>query len=221
MLKAIIPARSGSMRVKNKNIRPFADSNLLTIKIEQLKQIKRLDGIIVNSNDDEILDIAKSLGVETVKRDAFYASNSVSINDVYVNQAENCNSDYIMHCTCTNPLLEIKTINEMIDFFFENQDKYKSVNSAHQIKEFMWLDGAPINYKVEKMPRSQDLPDILGLNFAVNILSKESLIENRNVISTKPYLYKISDIEAVDVDWEVDFEFAEFLYRKYRMKSNV
>jgi len=221
MLKAIIPARSGSMRVKNKNIRPFADSNLLTIKIEQLKQVKRLDGIIVNSNDEEILEIARKCGVETVKRDDYYASNSVSINDVYVNQAENCDADYIMHCTCTNPLLGVKTIDEMIDFFFEHEKEYKSVNSAHQIKEFMWLDGQPINYKVEKMPRSQDLPDILGLNFAVNILSKDALIENRNVISTKPYLYKISDIEAIDVDWEVDFEFAEFMYKKYRMGVNV
>lgn len=220
MLKAIIMARSGSMRVKNKNIRPFADSNLLTIKIEQLKQVKRLDGIIVNSNDDKILDIAKMCDVETVKRDEYYASNSVSINEVYVNQAENCDSDYIMHCTCTNPLLEVNTINDMIDFFFEHEKEYKSVNSAHQIKEFMWLDGKPINYQVEKMPRSQDLPDILGLNFAVNVLSKAALIENRNVISKKPYLYKISDIEAIDVDWEVDFEFAEFMYKKYRMNNN-
>ncbi len=217
MLKAIIPARSGSTRVKNKNIRKFADSNLLEIKIRQLKEVKRLDGIIVNSNDDEILDIAKSCGVETVKRDSYFASNSVSINDVYVNQAEHCDSDYIMHCTCTNPLLEVETINKIIDFFFENENKYNSVNSAHLIKEFMWLNSKPINYKVEHMPRSQDLPDILGLNFAVNILSKKSLIENRNVIATRPYLYKISSLEAVDVDWEIDFEFAEFAYRKYRM----
>ena len=37
MIKVLIPVRAGSVRVKNKNIKPFADSNLLTIKVEQMK----------------------------------------------------------------------------------------------------------------------------------------------------------------------------------------
>lgn len=78
--KAIIMVRSGSTRVPNKNIRPFAGTNLLSIKIEQLKRIGELDGIIVNSNDEGMLQIAKEHGVEAVKRELYYASNSVSVN---------------------------------------------------------------------------------------------------------------------------------------------
>lgn len=214
-IKAIIPVRSGSTRVKNKNIRPFAGSNLLSIKIKQLQEVKILDGIIVNSNDDEMLDIAKQLGVETVKRNDYYATNSVSINEVYKNQAENCNADYIVHCTVTNPLIKTNTYYELINFFMEND--YKSVNSAHHIKEFMWLNNKPLNYEVANMPRSQDLPNILGLNFAINVISKKEMIKCQNVISSKPYLYPINDIEAIDIDEEIDFEFAEFMYKKYRM----
>ena len=65
-IKGLIPVRSGSTRVLNKNIRPFANSNLLKIKIEQLQRISRLDGIIVNSNSDEMLDMARTMGVEAV-----------------------------------------------------------------------------------------------------------------------------------------------------------
>ena len=50
--KALIPVRSGSVRVENKNIRPFAGSNLLEVKIRQLLSVKELDGIVVNSNSD-------------------------------------------------------------------------------------------------------------------------------------------------------------------------
>ena len=214
-LKAIIPVRSGSTRVKNKNIRPFAGDSLLAIKIKQLKRIKEIDDVIVNSNSDEMLEIAKSLGATVVKRDDYFASNSVSINEVYKNQAENCDSDYIIHCTVTNPLIKDETIVKMIDKFFEIKDEYHSINSAHNIKEFMWLDNKPINYEVAKMPRSQDLPNILGLNFAVNILSREQMIKSANVVSDKPYIYPISDIEATDKDYEIDFEFAEFMYKKY------
>ena len=67
-IKALIAARSGSMRVKNKNIRPFAGSTLLEVKIEQLLRISQLDGIVVNSNDEEILGIAQKYGVEKIKK---------------------------------------------------------------------------------------------------------------------------------------------------------
>lgn len=214
MLKAVILARSGSTRVKNKNIRPFCGSSLLEIKIQQLQRINNIDGIIVNSNDDSILDIAKKYNVEAIKRDPYFASNSVSINDVYVNMAENCNSDYIVMCNCTNPLISDTSISNIIDFYFKNENSYGSVNSANMVKEFMWLDGNPINYTLDKMPRSQDLPNILALNFAVNIISKERLLKEKNVVSSNPFLYEIPSDESVDVDWEVDFDFAEFLYNK-------
>ena len=73
-IKALVAVRSGSQRVQNKNIRPFADSSLLEIKLSQLKRIQNLDGIIVNSNDDSMLKIAADMGCETVKRDEVYAS---------------------------------------------------------------------------------------------------------------------------------------------------
>lgn len=62
-VEALIAVRSGSQRVVNKNIRPFAWSDLLTLKIEHLKNVKNLDGIIVNSNDNKMLEIANKLGV--------------------------------------------------------------------------------------------------------------------------------------------------------------
>lgn len=43
IITAVIPARAGSRRLKNKNILPFADSNLLIHKIRQLKKVKGVD----------------------------------------------------------------------------------------------------------------------------------------------------------------------------------
>ena len=102
ILKALIPVRSGSKRVANKNIRPFAGSNLLEVKIKQLQRIKELDGIVVNSNDDEMLAIARDLGCEAVKRDEYYAGDNVT-NEMYKNIAENCKSDIIMYTNVTSP----------------------------------------------------------------------------------------------------------------------
>lgn len=216
IIKALVAVRSGSTRVVNKNIRPFAGSTLLDLKLEQLKRIPNLDGIVVNSNSDEMLDIAKSHGVSTIKRDEYYASNSVSMSDVYKNMAENMDCDVIAYINVTNPLLKDETIIKAIDTYKKLvlSGMFDSLNSAHLIKEFMFKDNLPINYDLRHQPRSQDLPDIAALNFAINIISRETMIQNRNVVGDKPNIFIIDEVEATDIDNLIDFEFAEFVYRK-------
>lgn len=215
-IKALVAVRSGSVRVANKNMRLFAGSTLLEVKLRQLKRIPNLDGIIVNSNDDEMLALAASLGCETVKRDQYYASNSVSMSDVYRNMAENCDCDVIAYINCTNPLLKDQTIINAIEAYKEMvaSEKFDSLNSAHLIKEFMFKDNLPINYDLRHQPRSQDLPDIAALNFAISIISREKMIECKNVVGYAPNIYIIDEVEATDIDNPIDFEFAEFVYSK-------
>lgn len=213
-IKALVAVRSGSVRVENKNIRPFAGSTLLEIKLNQLKRIPLLDGIVVNSNDDVMLKIAHDMGCETVKRDPKYASNDVSMSDVYVNMAQNIDTDVIIYTNVTNPLIKDETINRAIDTFMMRNEDFDSVNTAHLIKEFLFLDHKPINYDLANQPRSQDLPDIMALNFAVSILTRETMINNKNVVGTRPYLFCIDEVEATDIDNMIDFEFAEFQYLK-------
>lgn len=210
-IKALVAVRSGSMRVQNKNIRPFAGSTLLERKLKQLKRITTLDGVIVNSNDDTMLEIARNLGCETVRRDQYYASNQVSMSDVYANMAENCDADVIVYANVTNPLLKDETLYQAIEQYKANIGKYDSLNSAHLIKEFLFLDNKPINYDLKNQPRSQDLPDIAALNFAISILPKQKMIECKNVVGDKPFIYLIDEVEATDIDNPIDFEFAEFV----------
>lgn len=212
-IKALVAVRSGSMRVQNKNIRPFAGSTLLEVKLEQLKRIKGLDGIIVNSNDDTMLEIAARMGCETVKRDQYYASNTVSMSDVYKNMAENCDCDVIAYINVTNPLIKDETLEKAIEAY-KNMAEYDSLNSAHLVKEFMFLDNVPVNYDLKKQPRSQDLPDYYALNFAISIISREKMIACKNVVGDKPWIYGIDEIEATDIDNPIDFEFAEFVFKK-------
>jgi len=213
-IKALVAVRSGSERVLNKNLRPFAGSNLLELKLKQLKTIKELDGIIVNSNDDRMLEIADKLGVETVKRDPLYATGSVSMSDVYKNMAENFNADIVMYANVTNPLVNTESYVNGLKTFLDIRDRFDSLNSAHLVKEFMFLDNLPINYELEHQPRSQDLPNIYALNFAFSILTKKDMIKYTNVVGRTPYMYELTEAESVDIDTEFDFEIAEFLYKK-------
>lgn len=213
-IKALVAVRSGSTRVLNKNLRPFAGSNLLEIKLKQLKRIPELDGIVVNSNDDMMLKIAEENGCIAVKREPYYASNTVSMSEVYRNMAQNVDADTIAYINVTNPLLQDETISRAITTYYDNIGKYDSLNSAHLIKEFLFKDNLPINYDLRNQPRSQDLPDISALNFAINILSRDVMIENKNVVGVKPNIYIIDEVEATDIDNQIDFDFAEFVYKQ-------
>lgn len=58
-ITAVIPIRSGSQRVKDKNLRPFAGTTLMENKVEMLLNVPELDSIIVNTNSNEAIEIIK------------------------------------------------------------------------------------------------------------------------------------------------------------------
>ena len=113
------------------------------------------------------------------------------MSDVYRNMAENVDADVIAYINVTNPLIKDVTIIEAIEKYKEiiANGNFDSLNSAHLIKEFMFVDNKPINYDLKNQPRSQDLPDIAALNFAVSIVSKEKMISCKNVVGDKPYIH--------------------------------
>lgn len=56
-ITAVIPIRAGSQRVKNKNLRAFADTNLMELKINTLLRVPELTSIVVNTNSDLAIEI--------------------------------------------------------------------------------------------------------------------------------------------------------------------
>src|SRR3989344_9700203 len=214
-IKALVPVRSGSTRVPNKNIRPFADSTLLDIKIQQLLRVPSLDGIVVNSNDDEMLQMASKYdGVELAKRDENFASNTVFMTDVFENMAENFPGDVVVYCTVTYPLFGPETIEKVIAEYLERGAQYDSVAPVSRIKQFLYHEKRPLNFDPMKFPRSQDLPGIVALHWGAPVIARDLMIERKNPIGANPHLYELTEIEALDVDTLFDFEVAEYLYKK-------
>ena len=71
-----------------------------------------------------------------------------------------------------------------------------------------------MNYDPAHAPNSQDLPNVVALNFGVTVVRKEDLIRNCNIIGKKPQFVVTDEIEAVDIDTPLDFYIAEQLYKK-------
>ena len=212
---AVVPVRKGSVRVKNKNLKPFADSTLLEIKINQLRKVFEIDDIVVSSDCEKMLSIATSLGVQTHIRDEYFASSEASNSEFFENLAKSIDADYIMYSPVTCPLISLETYNDCLSRFKRNE-KIKNLVTVSNVKHHMWLNGEPLNYNITKSPNSQDLPDIYAVTYGICIISKQDMIKYRNVVTENPTFKVLDEIESVDIDTEFDFMVAETIYQKLR-----
>ena len=113
-LVTVLTIRKGSQRVKNKNFKPFYKKSLLAYKIEVLKKINGIDEIIINTDSEDAIKMAKDYGVNFHKRDPYYASSECPNSEFWGHIAENTKSEYILFTHCTNPLIKRDTYESMI-----------------------------------------------------------------------------------------------------------
>lgn len=219
-LSAVIPVRAGSSRIKNKNIRAFANSNLLEIKIKQLQKIKRIDQIVVSSDSDIMLEIAKKNGAIPQKRPAeFCDEKSKSFNEVVEYIAKNeIATEYMMWAPCVCPLIRIDTIEHGLDIFYEYVISDKcladSVVTAKLLKEYIFDENGPVNFSIEHHVPSQKLPNWHVITNGFFIAKRSDMQKWKFVYGPNPILCEINKDEAIDIDDADDFIMAELLYKK-------
>ena len=136
---ALIAVRGGSSRVPKKNIRSFAGSSLLKIKVEQALKIKSIDKVIVSSDSEEMLNIALSLGAIPIKRPSKYCSNFVPMKEVYKHLAESIDGDHIVYLHVTSPLLKTSTLETSIEIYKKLEKKYSSLASVEHLMKYIWF----------------------------------------------------------------------------------
>lgn len=204
---AVIPVREGSRRLKNKNIAPFAGTNLLINKIEQLKKVSEIDNIVVSSDSDIMLQMAKSQGVLIHKRSIeFCDEKTKTFGEVVAHICENVPGDDIVWATCTAPLVFPKHYREAIGLYREALIKgYDSLVSMERFKRYLWDDNGPVNYELgKKHVPSQQLKPLYFCTDGILIAPREKMIEWNYFHGTNPYRYILDKRTSVDIDDGLD-----------------
>ena len=218
-ISTVLTVRKGSERVKNKNLRSFCKKNLLIYKIETLLKVKSIKNIVINTDSNEAIKIAKDYGIGYHLRDPYFASSECPNNEFWGHIAENTKTEYILFTHCTNPLIKVSTYEDFINFFVKNRQEHDSFNSVSEVKEFLILNQKPINFDFNKAPNSQNLPDVIKLNFAINILPTSLMLNKKSLIGDRPFFYKLKDEEGFDINTNLEFSYGEFLFDK--AKNNL
>src|SRR5574344_33525 len=213
---AIIPARGGSKRLPRKNVLDLCGKPLIAYSIEAGLQSKYIDKIVVSSDDEEILQISKKFGAETIKRPDYLAGDTATTFDAIKHTIENVEKyDYIVLLQPTSPLRNEKHIDEAIELLEEKQaDAIVSVcemDHSPLWSNILPEDGNMRGFLREEIlnKRSQDLEKYYRLNGAIYICKTYKLLKNKTFfLKDNIFAYIMDRKSSIDIDEEIDFMIA-------------
>ena len=214
---AMVPVRAGSTRVPNKNIRPFGSTNLLQLKLKLLKEIIGISKIVVSTDCEISADIASKEGANVQWRNKHFAGSDITNDEHWYHIAQTTPGDIVFLAQVTSPLLRVSSMQSALNSFLDG-GTHDSINSVSDEKKFLWKGSKPINYDIDVTPKSQDLPEIVSLNFAVTIIARDKMMERKNVVGNKPKFFRLDKVESLDVDDLIDFKIAELMFQEKGME---
>lgn len=222
MVTVFLPCRSGSERIPEKNTKTFADikGGLLTIKLNQLLKVNLIDSIVVSSNDNNVIKIARQVSSQIIidERPEHLALSSTSTDDLIKYVPEIINEGHVIWTHTTSPFLDHFIYDQAIKLYLDNlnNEKYDSLMTVNKIQTFLWDDNESFNYdrKVEKWPRTQTLKELFEINSGMFINSIENYKNFEDRIGVKPYLMNTKGYSSFDIDWPEDFLLGEMIYRR-------
>lgn len=131
----IIPARKSSKRLKKKNLMNFYNKPLINFTFDLAKKIKKFDYVLLSSNDEQIIKIAKKKKINVpFKRPSYLSGDKVDLNRVVIHAIKWYEDNFkslpknIVLLQPTSPLRDHKEINKIISTF--EKKNYESLLSA-------------------------------------------------------------------------------------------
>lgn len=227
IILGIIPARGGSKGIPRKNIRCLAGKPLIAWTIEEARKSKYIDRLILSSEDDEIIKVAREWGCEVpFVRPAELAGDDVPGSLVVIHAMNTIveKYDYIVLLQVTSPLRTVEDIDNAIRYCIDQGAPVCASVCLVQHSPY-WMHTVtrgnrlrPLIKQQRIIDRRQDLPEVYMENGAVCIARTEYLLQHSGFITQDTLAYIMPRDRSLDIDEEVDFVYCELL--KSRAESN-
>lgn len=216
---AIVPARSGSKSVVNKNIRLINNKPMMAYSIEHALNSKLINRVIVSTDSEEYAEIARQYGAEVpFIRPAEYATDTALDIDVFrhalsfLKETEGYEADIVVQLRPTYPYRDPADIDAMIQLMIDDPqtDAVRSVMLNEVVPHKMWYmaDDNQITPILTDIPEAynmphQQLPKTYYQNGNVDVLRPANIFEMNSMTGKKIKGYEMK--EMYDVDTEADF----------------
>lgn len=225
-LLALIPARAGSKRVPNKNIRELGGKPLINWTIDATRGIPEIVDVLVSTDNPSIAKIAEEHGAMVPwLRPAELSTDTATSMVVCLHaldwyEKENGPVDGLILLQPTSPFRTSESIRKGIALFSESYTT-SVVSFSHAESHPMWCYRAdrnsmvPFIQDIDKQVRSQDLPTAYVINGGLYIASPTYLRANGSFVGSKTVpLIIVNAKESLDIDTEKDWSLAELYASK-------
>ncbi|TKI72838.1 acylneuraminate cytidylyltransferase family protein [Lysinibacillus mangiferihumi] len=218
---AIIPARGGSKGVPRKNIRNLAGKPLIAWTIEEAKKSKYINRLVLSSDDDEIIEVAKEYGCDVpFKRPKELAQDDTPGIETVLHAIEHCPGyDFVMILQPTSPLRTVEDIDQCIEYTMrENAKLCVSVSEASQSPYWMYKREddylVPLIKQDKLITRRQDIPKVFILNGSIYLGDIEKIKAAKSFITNETKAYEMPISKSYDIDSLDDFIICENFIKK-------
>ena len=219
----IIPARGGSKRLPRKNVLPLAGKPLICWSIEAALEAKLNARIMVTSDDEEILAIARqyqSQGVIAYKRRDELATDTTSTADVLIDavkveQAAGHGPKTLVLLQPTSPLRTAEDILAALEVYRDGGCEDTVVTVCELDHPTAWVGTIGDDSRLEGVDlsgkRSQDYRKEYRLNGAVYVATTDWLVSSSSLFTESLFVSVMPKMRSLDIDSSADFYFSEYL----------
>lgn len=214
---AIVPMKLNNRRLPQKNTKCFTNGKPLCYYIlSTLLTVDGVDAVYVYCSNPDIQEFIPE-GVKYLKRSKSLDQDTTKMNEVLQSFAADVSADIYVMTHTTAPFISKESIEKGLQAVVSGD--YDSSFAAKKLQDFLWKDGAPFNYELNNIPRTQDLPALYEETSGFYIYRNEVMTKLNRRIGEKPYIVEVGEIESVDIDEAEDFMIADAIYNHIFLKK--
>ncbi|MAZ07754.1 MAG: pseudaminic acid cytidylyltransferase [Rickettsiales bacterium] len=218
---AIIPARFGSKRIKNKNIKFFFGFPIIYWSLKKAKQSKLFKKIIVSTDNEKIANIAIKYGAEVpFIRPKKFSNDKVGIDEVMIHairSVKNLNPKYVCCINATAPFISTKDLiagfkkikKNKFDYVFSAVKYDYPIQRSFQLKKKKIKMIFPKFYKHNTQDLEENYHDAGQFYWG----SSEAWLKKKRIFSKYSSTINIQNHLAQDIDTIEDWKKAQLKYK--------
>lgn len=213
---AIVPMKLNNRRLPQKNTKCFTNGKPLCYYIlSTLLTVQGVDEVYVYCSNPDIQEFIPE-GVKYLRRSESLDQDTTKMNEVLQAFAAEVPADIYVMTHTTAPFVKASSMEKGLQAVVSGE--YDSAFAAQKLQNFLWQDGAPMNYQMDNIPRTQDLPVLYEETSGFYIYKNEVMTRWNRRIGEKPFIVEVGQIEGIDIDEAEDFMIADAIYNHFFKK---
>lgn len=207
---AIVPMKLNNRRLPQKNTKCFTNGKPLCYYIlSTLLKVETIDEVYVYCSNPDIKEFIPK-EVKYLKRSEMLDRDSTSMTEVLTCFTKEVPADVYVMTHTTAPFISKQSIEKGLNAVLSG--KYDSAFAAKKLQDFLWKDGKPFNYRLDNIPRTQDISPLYEETSGFYIYKNEVMSKLHRRIGKNPLIVEVGEIESTDIDEAEDFMIADSIY---------